>query len=302
VVLEAHESLNTLLPYRYKREYRAQRGRHGEGSDRTGRSGEDTLLRVPPGTVIYDEDRIEILADLVEPGQRFVAARGGRGGRGNARFATATRQAPRRADPGEAGEERSLVLELKVLADVGLVGYPNAGKSTLLSRLSAARPEVADYPFTTLSPHLGVVDAGDLRSFVMADLPGLIEGASAGKGLGTRFLRHMERCQLLLHLVDLAAPGQEDPVSALEVIDRELASWEVPLHERPQIVVGTKIDALDEPARLERLREGARERGRAFVAISSATGEGLPQLVGATMEALDRIRADNAPEEDPWED
>jgi GTP-binding protein len=302
VVLVADESLNTLLPYRYKREYRAERGRHGEGSDRTGRSGEDTLLRVPPGTVIYDEDRIEILADLVEPGQRFVAARGGRGGRGNARFATATRQAPRRADPGEAGEARLLVLELKVLADVGLVGFPNAGKSTLLSRLSAARPEVADYPFTTLSPHLGVVDAGDLRSFVMADLPGLIEGASQGKGLGVRFLRHMERCQLLLHLVDLAPLTEEDPLTSLEVIDRELASWEVPLHERPQIIVGTKLDALDDPERLERLREGARERGRPFLAISSATGEGLSELVGAAMEALDRIRADNEPDEDLWED
>jgi GTP-binding protein len=302
VVLVADESLNTLLPFRYKREHRAARGRHGEGSDRTGRSGEDTLLRVPPGTVIYDQDRTEILADLVEPGQRFVAARGGRGGRGNARFATATRQAPRRADPGEPGETRLLVLELKVLADVGLVGFPNAGKSTLLSRLSAARPEVADYPFTTLSPHLGVVDAGDLRSFVMADLPGLIEGASQGKGLGTRFLRHMERCELLLHLVDLASLTEEDPVASLEVIDRELASGEVPLHERPQIVVGTKLDALDDPRRLERLRQGARERGRPFLAISSATGEGLKELVGETMGALERIRADNDPDEDLWED
>jgi GTP-binding protein len=298
VLLRADLSLNTLLAFRFKREFRAERGRHGEGSDRTGRSGEDLVLMVPPGTVVYDEDRMRVLADLVEPGQTYVAARGGRGGRGNARFATATHQTPRRAEPGTPGEQVVLRLELKVLANVGLVGFPNAGKSTLLSRISAARPLVADYPFTTLTPHLGVVATGEFGSFVAADLPGLIEGASEGKGLGIRFLRHVERCRLLLHLVDLTAPEGRDPVADLEVIDRELASYQVPLHQRPQIVVGTKLDALQDPERVDRLARAARDRGREFLAVSAVSGEGIPELIQATARTLERLPEPGSPRED----
>ncbi len=276
--LEASGSESTLLRYRYRREHRADKGRPGEGSRRTGRSGETLVLPVPLGTQVYDEDQTLLLADLVEEGQRFCAAKGGRGGRGNAFFTTSTRQAPRHAQPGEVGEERQLKLVLKLLADIGLVGFPNAGKSTLISRISAAKPEIADYPFTTLVPHLGVVDAGDMRSFVVADIPGLIEGAHEGRGLGDRFLRHVERCRALALLIDVSSLGQ-DPEEAVTVLERELAEYSAELATRPRMIVATKLDALDDPERLETVRALAAAREVPFHAISSATGEGLSGLV-----------------------
>ncbi len=279
VWLEATSRENTLLRYRYRREYRAEKGRPGEGSLRTGRSGEDLVLPVPLGTEVWDEDGVTRLADLVEEGQRFLAAKGGRGGKGNAFFATATRQAPRFAQPGEPGEVRRLKLVLKLLADIGLVGWPNAGKSTLVSRISAARPEIGDYPFTTLVPHLGVVDAGEFRSFVVADIPGLIEGASEGRGLGHRFLRHVERCRALAFLVDVSSAEGRDPVRDLEILERELAAYSPALAGRPRLLVATKIDALDNPDRLARLQAAAAERGVPFLAISAVAGTGLPELV-----------------------
>jgi len=242
VVLVADPEQNTLLPFRFKSQFAAERGRHGQGANKAGRAGESLEIPVPVGTLVRDEDGVRILADLTVPWQRFVAARGGRGGRGNSNFATATNRAPRRHEPGGTGETVVLRLELRLLADVGLVGLPNVGKSTLLSRISAARPKIADYPFTTLEPGLGVVNAGDFRSFVVADLPGLIEGAHEGAGLGDRFLRHVERCRLLLHLVDPAAPGR-DPAQDFRVIQRELRRYRAGLDRRQQILVLTKKDA-----------------------------------------------------------
>ncbi len=269
----------TLLRYRYDRTFRADRGRHGEGSLRTGSSGHDLLLPVPCGTQVLDEDGSRLLADLVEPGQRFRVAAGGRGGKGNAHFATSTRQAPRFAQPGEPGEVLRIKLVLKLLADVGLVGYPNAGKSTLISRISAAKPEIANYPFTTLVPHLGVVDAGEFRSFVVADIPGLIEGASEGRGLGLRFLKHVERCRALAFLVDVSSLEGREPVEDLEILERELAAYSPELAERRRVVVATKVDALDEPARLDALRAAAEERGTPFLQISAVRGDNLPELI-----------------------
>ena len=232
-----------------------------------------------------------LLVDLAEEGRRWLAAKGGRGGFGNAHFASSTNRAPRYHQEGSAGEERELQLELKLLADVGLVGFPNAGKSTLISTVSAAKPKVADYPFTTLEPHLGVVDLGDYRTFVVADIPGLIEGAHGGAGLGDRFLRHVERTRLLLHLVDVSSLSGRDPVSDYEVINRELASYDPQLAERPQFVVATKLDALDEPERLEKLRRRAREDGREFFEISSVTNRGVRELVQAVARRLEEIKA-----------
>ncbi|HEY0004226.1 MAG TPA: GTPase ObgE [Pyrinomonadaceae bacterium] len=288
VWLEADDSLNTLLHLRYEPEHTAERGRHGEGSNRYGREGEDEVVRVPVGTEVYDTATGDLLHDFTENGERWLAARGGRGGFGNSHFATSTNRAPRYHQEGSPGEELELQLELKLLADVGLVGFPNAGKSTLISTISAAKPKIADYPFTTLEPHLGVVDLGDYKTFVVADIPGLIEGAHKGAGLGDRFLRHVERTKLLLHLVDVSSVSGRDPVSDYETINRELAAYDESLAERPQIVVATKLDALDEPERLERLRERARRDGRAFYAISSATREGVRELVNAVGQALKR--------------
>ncbi|HKY32985.1 MAG TPA: GTPase ObgE [Candidatus Polarisedimenticolia bacterium] len=299
VILEADKDLSTLVPFRYNRLFRAERGRHGQGANRHGRRGEDLLIKVPPGTVVMDETGSRKLADLSRPGERWPAAQGGRGGRGNARFATSTNQAPRRHEEGRPGEERWLVLELKLLADVGLVGFPNAGKSTLLSRLSDARPKIADYPFTTLTPHLGHVTAAEDLSFVMADIPGLIEGASEGAGLGTRFLRHVERTRLLLHLVDVSPMAEGSPVRRWEVIQGELAAAPGGLAGKPQIVVGTKIDALgggeDRPDRLEALRRHCAARGLPFVAISAVSGAGLAELVRETARRLRRTPASPRP-------
>jgi GTPase len=297
VYLEANPNDNTLLRYRYNREFRAERGRHGEGSDCHGRSGEDMVLKVPVGTVVFDAESGVQLFDLASPAQRVLAARGGRGGRGNGNpaFVRPWHQAPREHDDGRPGQERNLRLELKLLADVGLVGFPNAGKSTLISRISAARPKIAAYPFTTLEPHLGVVNAdpdaapGQGRTFVVADLPGLIEGAHEGVGLGIRFLKHVERTRLIAHLVDTSDASDRDPVNDFEIIERELAAFSPALAEEPMIVVATKLDATTDRTRLEKLREFTTKRGLEFHAISSASGEGLVQLVRAIADGLDRI-------------
>lgn len=290
---------NTLYHLRFRSIYEAERGRHGEGSKKTGRSGEDLELKVPLGTQVRDDESGELLGEVMVDGERLCVARGGRGGRGNARFATSTNQAPRRADPGEEGEEHLLRLELKLLADVGVVGLPNAGKSTLISRISAARPKIAEYPFTTLVPQLGVVAEDALSEpFVVADLPGLIKGAALGAGLGIQFLKHIERCRVLVHLVDLAgqpglAEGEDaaDPVTELETVETELEAFDPDLRDRPRLIVGSKLDAAQPPhgpARSERLRAAAEQRGLPYVEISSATGEGIPELIRTLRRCLDR--------------
>ena len=292
VILLADSSLNTLLHLRYNPQHTAQRGLHGEGSNRSGRNGEDTVIRVPVGTQIFDANTGDLLHDLNHDGDRWLAARGGRGGFGNAHFTTSTNRAPRYHQSGGHGEELDLQLELKLLADVGLVGFPNAGKSTFISTVSAARPKIADYPFTTLEPHLGVVDLGDFRTFVIADIPGLIEGAHAGAGLGDRFLRHIERTKLLLHLVDVSSVSGRDAVGDYETVNRELASYNEELATRPQFVVATKIDALDEPERLESLKQKAIEEQKPFFAISSANGKGVRELVNAMAAKLEELSAE----------
>ena len=281
VWLEADPALTTLLDFRYKRHYHAERGQHGEGGNRHGASGADLVLRVPVGTVVGDRDSGEHLGDLTAPGQRLLAIRGTHGGRGNARFASSTNRAPRRADLGRPGLERWLHLELKLLADVGVIGFPNAGKSTLVSRLSAARPKIADYPFTTLVPTLGIVRVDAERSFVIADLPGLIPGAADGKGLGHRFLRHTERTRLLLHVLDLNPETGRDPVEDLGVINRELAAYSAELAERPQIIVANKADLPDAAAGRARVERHCAAEGLPLCVISAATGLGLTELVRA---------------------
>jgi len=276
VIIESSSHVNTLLAFRYNREFRAQRGRHGEGSNCHGASGEDTVIRVPVGTVVFDEESGEPLFDFTAPGQQFLAARGGKGGRGNARFASSTNRAPRRTEPGQPGEERRLRLELKLLADVGLVGFPNAGKSTLLSKLSAAHPKIADYPFSTVEPCLGVVAAGD-DSFVMADIPGLIEGAHQGHGLGTRFLRHIERTRLLVHLVDVSET-ERDPVEDFRVVRNELAQFSPALLEKPVVIVANKVDLPGSEERLESLRAFCRAESLPLLAISALRGDALDAL------------------------
>ena len=281
VWLESDESVNTLLHLRYNPEHHAERGRHGEGSNRHGKDGADVIVKVPVGTQVFDVASGDLLHDFTDVSQRFLAAKGGKSGWGNSHFATSTRQAPRFHYSGRPGEDRELQLELKLIADVGLVGFPNAGKSTLISVISAAKPKIADYPFTTLEPNLGVVDLGDFRTFVVADIPGLIEGASEGAGLGDRFLRHVERTKLMLHLVDVSSLSGRDPVDDYKIINRELAAYNEDLAARPQIVVATKIDALDEPDRLESLRAQSEKDKRDFFAISAVTGKGVKELVNA---------------------
>jgi GTP-binding protein len=276
---------NTLYHLQFPSLYQAERGRHGEGSNRTGRSGADLEVPVPLGTEVLDRESGERLGEILAGGERLLVAAGGRGGRGNAHFATATRQAPRHAEPGREGEERRLLLELKLLADVGVIGLPNAGKSTLISVISAARPKIADYPFTTLVPQLGVVAEGPLSEpFVVADLPGLIAGAAQGAGLGFQFLRHIERCRLLLHLVDLSTP-RGSVAEDLAVVERELASFDPRLAERPRLIAGTKLDAVL-PERLSELRQAAAARGLPWLAISAVTGEGIRELVTALARQL----------------
>jgi GTP-binding protein len=286
VVLMASEHENTLLKFRFNPEHKAERGRHGEGSNRTGADGTSLDVHVPVGTVVYDEATGDRLYDFTEAGQRFTVARGGRGGKGNARFATSTHQAPTEHTPGRPGQEKRLRMELKLLADVGLVGFPNAGKSTLISRISAARPKIADYPFTTLEPNLGVVQLPNFRSFVVADIPGLIEGAHLGHGLGIQFLRHIERTRLLAHLVDVSEGSGRDPVEDFEIVLRELASFSEELAAKPMIVVATKIDAAQNPERIASLRNLAEERELPYFEISSATGQGIDALKNAMAERV----------------
>jgi GTP-binding protein len=299
VFLVASPHQNTLVTYRFHPEFKAERGEHGMGSNCTGRDGGDLVLEVPPGTVVYErssEGELIELADLAEVGARVMVARGGRGGRGNAAFTTSTNRAPRRTEPGGVGEERNLGLRLKLLADVGLVGYPNAGKSTLVSRISAARPKIADYPFTTLAPNLGVVQLSDDRSFVVADVPGLIEGAHLGHGLGTKFLSHLERTKVLVHVIDMSGTGR-DPAEDFDVISRELALFAgigeetaVALSEKPRLVAANKIDALDDPERMKRLKKHLKKLDVPLFQISSATGEGLQPLLEAMWREVAKSR------------
>src|SRR5687767_3256067 len=293
VWLEADEGLNTLLHLRYNPEHKAERGHHGEGSNRSGKDGESITVKIPVGTQIYNAETSELVFDFTEAGQRYLVAKGGKGGWGNAHFATPTRRAPKFHYTGRPGEEKELQLELKLIADVGLVGFPNAGKSTLISVVSAAKPKIADYPFTTLEPNLGVVDMGDYTTIVVADVPGLIEGASEGAGLGDRFLRHIERTKLILHLVDISSFSNRDPVEDYEIINRELANYNPDLADRPQIVVATKLDALDEPERLAQLEGRARKDRKRFFAISSVTRAGVDDLVSTVSKLLDEIPRSN---------
>ena len=291
--MESSERHNTLVHFRFNPEYKAERGRHGEGSKKTGRDGEGIVLKVPVGTIVYDEDTGEKVHDFSRPDERVVIARGGRGGRGNAQFATSTHQAPREHEDGRPGEERNFRLELKLLADVGLVGYPNVGKSTLISRISAARPKVADYPFTTLEPNLGVVLAGEKgkeESFVVADIPGLIEGAHKGSGLGTQFLRHIERTRLLVHMVDVSdGSGRDDVVKDVDVIRGELESFGADLEKKPTLMVASKIDVAN-PEKLKKLKQWSTRKKLKLYPISAVTGEGIDKLKYAMLEEVEKVR------------
>jgi len=293
IIIEAAASLITLRDFRYKRQYQAPRGAHGEGDKRYGRSGDHLTLRVPVGTQIFDADSGELLFDLTEIGQRVVAAAGGRGGRGNARFATPTDRAPRRAEDGRLGEERKLRLELKLIADVGLVGLPNAGKSSLLARVSHATPKIADYPFTTLEPNLGLVELpGDFRPFVVADIPGLIEGAHEGAGLGLKFLRHIERTRVLIYVVDAAGEGEDDPIRSLSTVQREVELYDPELLGKPSLVALNKIDLPDARERAVVLSEKLTALGHEVLAVSAATGEGVERLIQRTAAILAGADAD----------
>lgn len=279
VTMVANPHYSTLLHLRFNPEHKAQRGRHGMGSQRTGKAGKSIKIPVPVGTMVYDADSGKLLHDFQVPRERFVVAKGGLGGLGNQHFATPTRQAPDFATPGKPGEELNLRLELKLLADVGLVGFPNAGKSTLISKISAAKPKIADYPFTTLIPNLGMVQTEDYRSYVVADIPGLIEGASEGHGLGIRFLRHVERTSLLLHLVDVSGYSGRDAVSDFDIVMSELGKFSPEMLDKPMVVVGTKLDLMHENAQLDALKTYVTERGFEFLSISSLAGQGLPELL-----------------------
>lgn len=278
VYLKATTRKNTLLDFRYRRKFKSERGEHGMGSNRTGKSGSDLWIEVPVGTVVLDADSGELLADLNTADAQFLAAHGGRGGKGNARFATSTAQAPQFAEQGETGQERNLELELKLIADVGLVGLPNAGKSTLLSRISSAKPKIASYPFTTLEPLLGVVKIDDNTTFVVADIPGLIEGASQGHGLGLQFLRHVERTRVLLHLVDVSGEQELSPVKRFQQIQKELVQYGKDLASKPVLLVATKLDAAEEK-NVAALKSYAARKKIPFVAISAVSQEGIPELV-----------------------
>jgi GTP-binding protein len=283
LVTNTHD--NTLLKFRFNHTFRADRGRHGEGSNRHGRNGEDMEVQIPVGTAVYDNETSDLLHDFIQPNERFLIARGGRGGHGNAHFASSVNRVPHKAQDGALGEEKTLRLELKLLADVGLVGYPNVGKSTLISRISAARPKIADYPFTTLEPQLGVVSVDGDHTFVVADIPGLIEGAHLGHGLGIQFLRHIERTRILLHLIDISVGNERDPVDEFHAIDSELAEHNADLPKKPKILVAAKMDVAD-PKKVQKLQRWAKKNGLEFIKISSITGEGLEELKHAIFSKL----------------
>lgn len=304
VVLRADRSLTTLLDLKYRPRLVAGRGEHGRGSDQYGRGGDDLLVRVPVGTVVHDRDTGELLADLDRDAAETVIARGGKGGLGNIHFKTSTNQAPRHTTPGEPGEERNLRLELRLLADVGVLGFPNAGKSSLIARISAARPKIGDYPFTTLVPQLGVVRVDEGSTFVIADVPGLIEGAHAGTGLGTRFLRHLSRTALLLHVLDLSPDSGRDPLHDFAVINRELALADPALAAKPQIVAANKLDLAEARERFPELVATLAAQGHTVLGISAATGEGLPELITATARALQELArsAAGSPAAEPADD
>lgn len=290
IIFRATKELNTLLDLRYQREYKAERGQHGMGKNMHGKDGKDRIIPVPVGTLIKDADTEEVYADLNKEGMDAVIAKGGRGGLGNAHFATPTRQTPRFAQPGEKGEEKNLIIELKLLADVGLIGLPNAGKSTLISVISSAKPKIADYPFTTLMPNLGVVKVEDYRSFVVADIPGLIEGAHRGAGLGFQFLRHVERTTILLHLVDVSDILESDPVDDLKKINKELELYSPELKKKPQAVAGTKIDIASSKKRLDKLSKYCKSKGMDFFPISAATGKGVKNLISYLADKVEQGR------------
>lgn len=285
VYLAGDPQENTLLKFRFNHIFKAERGQHGQGSNKRGRSGNDLEVKVPIGTIVHDDQTGEMLHDFTEPNEHVLIAAGGRGGHGNAHFASSTNRAPQRAQDGLLGEERTLRLELKLLADVGLVGYPNAGKSTLISRISAARPKIAEYPFTTLEPNLGVVSIDMDKTFVVADIPGLIEGAHLGHGLGLQFLRHIERCRLILHLVDVSAGSEHDPVEGYRSIQSELAEYNPDLALKPTIVVATKLDAA-ETGKVRKLERWCRQNDLEMIRISSVTGEGLEDLKHQVFQKL----------------
>jgi len=291
IFVVASPHTNTLINYRFHPEFTAERGQHGMGSNRTGHNGKDLDLAVPIGTLVYEHtDEAgapwQLLADLATADRRVLVAKGGHGGRGNARFASSTNRAPRRTEPGGAGEDKRLRLELKLLADIGLVGFPNVGKSTLISRISAARPKIADYPFTTLTPNLGVVRLSDDRSFTVADVPGLIEGAHEGLGLGHQFLRHLERTKALVHLVDVSGASGRDPAHDLDIVRKELAHFRPDLSAKPQIVAANKVDAVDDWSRVTSLEQRANQLKLPFFRISGATGEGIAALLEAMWQTL----------------
>ncbi len=298
VYIVASRTKNTLLDFRYHPEFEAAAGQGGMGNNRTGFTAEDLEIEVPLGTLVFEKDpedgQMHLLADLANEGERLLVAKGGRGGRGNSRFTSSTNRAPRRTEPGIEGEERHLRLELKLLADAGIVGFPNAGKSTLISRISAARPKIADYPFTTLIPNLGVVSLSGDRTFVVADVPGLIAGAHSGHGLGDRFLRHIERTKVLIHLVDVSSGSGRDPVEDFDTILEELRLFNPEVTAKPQLVAATKIDALDDPSRLERLERHVRERNLPFHTISAVTGDGVDRLVEAAWREIAAVRSADA--------
>lgn len=302
VIFEGSRHYNTLFHLRMNPEHSAERGRHGEGSNKSGKAGEDHVVKVPVGTIVYDWYTGELLHDFTKDGEQFVIAKGGRGGRGNQHFATPTHQAPTEKEDGVAGVTLTLRLEMKLLADVGLVGFPNAGKSTLISRLSAAKPEIAAYPFTTKEPVLGVVSMDEFgrETFIMADIPGLIEGASEGHGLGITFLRHVERTRALLHLIDLSDFNEKRPVEAYHIIQNELESFSPKLLTKPQIVVATKLDSVQDPTRLEELKKFCKENDLPLHVISAITGKGIKALKGATW-ALVKEAMDNPEPAEPDE-
>jgi GTP-binding protein len=293
VYIVAAATKNTLVDFRFHPEFKARHGQHGQGSNRTGATARDLEIEVPVGTLVFERDEsgtLTPLADLVDEGQRVLVAQGGHGGRGNARFVSSTNRAPRRTEPGIPGQHRLLHLQLKLIADVGLVGFPNAGKSTLISRISAARPKIANYPFTTLVPNLGVVSLGGDRSFVVADVPGLIEGAHEGHGLGDQFLKHIERTKVLVHLVDMSSESGRDPVEDFEIIRHELSSYSPEVGAKPQITVANKMDALDDPDRLKRLEAHLKRKKLPLLKISGATGDGVDKLLEAMWKAIAKER------------